>query len=241
MNNRVEALTSTGIPTGKIGVWWFLASEITVFGGLIASYIVVRLGSGGWSEAAAHVNFPLGLVNTFVLLTSSMTMVLAFAAVEQKNPKRLQANLLLTVLLGLTFLVIKGFEYAGEIAYGFIPGAGIFWSFYYAMTGLHALHVAPRERLVLDALGLGLRLRPRALEQVRRLVARRDGAHEQRTRDDRADRHRGRPEAERPETEPTDERQHHKESRFLLGAGRPLAGSHRFTFGIGMACSCRVL
>ena len=141
MNNRVEALTSTGIPTGKIGVWWFLASEITVFGGLIASYIVVRLGSGGWSEAAAHVNFPLGLVNTFVLLTSSMTMVLAFAAVEQKNPKRLQANLLLTVLLGLTFLVIKGFEYAGEIAYGFIPGAGIFWSFYYAMTGLHALHV----------------------------------------------------------------------------------------------------
>jgi len=141
LNNRVEALTSTGIPTGKIGVWWFLASEITVFGGLIASYIVVRLGSGGWSEAAAHVNFPLGLVNTFVLLTSSMTMVLAFAAVEQKNPKRLQANLLLTVLLGLTFLVIKGFEYAGEIAYGFIPGAGIFWSFYYAMTGLHALHV----------------------------------------------------------------------------------------------------
>ena len=141
MDTRAETLTATGIPTGKIGVWWFLASEITVFGGLIASYIVVRLGSAGWSEAAAHVNFPLGLVNTFVLLTSSMTMVLAFAAVEQKNPKRLQANLLLTVLLGLTFLVIKGFEYAGEIAYGFIPGAGIFWSFYYAMTGLHALHV----------------------------------------------------------------------------------------------------
>jgi len=141
LNNRVEALTSTGIPTGKIGVWWFLASEITVFGGLIASYIVVRLGSGGWSEAAAHVNFSLGLVNTFVLLTSSMTMVLAFAAVEQKNPKRLRAFLLLTFLLGMTFLMIKGFEYAGEIGHGFTPGAGIFWSFYYGMTGLHALHV----------------------------------------------------------------------------------------------------
>ncbi len=141
MNNRVEALTNTGIPTGKIGVWWFLASEITVFGGLIASYIVVRLGSGGWSEAAAHVNFPLGLVNTFVLLTSSLTMVLAFAAVEEKKPRRLQANLLLTLLLGLTFLMIKGFEYAGEIGHGFTPGAGIFWSFYYGMTGLHALHV----------------------------------------------------------------------------------------------------
>ena len=141
MNNRVEALTSTGIPTGKIGVWWFLASEITVFGGLIASYIVVRLGSSGWSEAASHLNFSLALVNTFVLLTSSLTMVLAFAAVEEKNPKRLQACLLLTLLLGLTFLAIKGFEYAGEIAHGFTPGAGIFWSFYYGMTGLHALHV----------------------------------------------------------------------------------------------------
>ena len=141
MNNRVEALTSTGIPTGKIGVWWLLASEITVFGGLIASYIVVRLGSVGWSEAAAHVNFPLGLVNTFVLLTSSLTMVVAFGAVEDKKPKRLQANLLLTLLLGLSFLVIKGFEYAGEISRGFTPGAGIFWSFYYGMTGLHALHV----------------------------------------------------------------------------------------------------
>ena len=141
MNSTAETITATGIPTGKIGVWWFLASEITVFGGLIASYIVVRLGSAGWSDAAAHVNFPLGLINTFVLLTSSMTMVLAFAAVEHKKPKRLQANLLLTVLFGLAFLVIKGFEYAGEISHGFTPGAGIFWSFYYGMTGLHALHV----------------------------------------------------------------------------------------------------
>lgn len=141
MNSRAEVLTSTGIPTGKIGVWWFLASEITVFGGLIASYIVVRLGSSGWSEASSHLNFSLALVNTFVLLTSSLTMVLAFAAVEEKQPRRVQANLLLTLLMGLAFLVIKGFEYAGEITHGFTPGAGIFWSFYYGMTGLHALHV----------------------------------------------------------------------------------------------------
>ena len=127
--------------SGKMGLWWFLASEIPVFGGLIASYIVVRLGSSGWFEASSHLNFSLALVNTFVLLTSSLTMVLAFAAVEDKNPKRLRLNLLLTLLLGLTFLAIKGFEYAGEIAHGFTPGAGIFWSFYYGMTGLHAVHV----------------------------------------------------------------------------------------------------
>ena len=139
--SRSESLTMTGIPTGKVGMWWFLASEIPVFGGLIASYVVVRLGSGGWSDASSHLNFSLALTNTFVLLTSSLTMVLAFAAVEDKKPRRLQANLLLTLLLGLTFLMIKGFEYAGEIGHGFTPGAGIFWSFYYGMTGLHALHV----------------------------------------------------------------------------------------------------
>jgi heme/copper-type cytochrome/quinol oxidase subunit 3 len=122
-------------------VWWFLASEIMVFGGLIASYVVVRLGGAGWSQEAAHLNFTLGLINTFVLLTSSLTMVLAFAAVEDKDPKKLRAALGFTILLGLIFLVIKAFEYAGEIRAGFTPSAGIFWSFYYGMTGLHALHV----------------------------------------------------------------------------------------------------
>ncbi len=141
MDTTVQSLTSTGIPSGKIGVWWFLASEITVFGGLIASYVVVRLGSTGWSEAAAHINFRLGLVNTFILLTSSLTMVLAFARVEDKDPKKLGTYLGLTILLGLSFLAIKAFEWAGEIGEGFTPAAGIFWSFYYGMTGLHALHV----------------------------------------------------------------------------------------------------
>lgn len=159
---RAETLTATGIPTGKIGVWWFLASEITVFGGLIASYIVVRLGSTGWSEAATHLNFSLGLVNTFVLLTSSLTMVAAFAAVEGRNPKRIQTFLGLTILLGLAFLGVKAFEYAGEIADGFTPGSGIFWSFYYGMTGLHALHILAGVvvNLILLIAALGDILRP---------------------------------------------------------------------------------
>ncbi len=157
MATRTETLTSTGIPSGKVGVWWFLASEITVFGGLIASYIVVRLGSGGWGEAATHLNFSLALANTFVLLTSSLTMVLAFAAVEERNPRGLSTFLWLTILLGFVFLGIKAFEYAGEIKHGFTPGSGIFWSFYYGMTGLHALHVlagvAVNSILLVEALG----------------------------------------------------------------------------------------
>ena len=131
----------TGIPTGKIGVWWFLASEIVLFGGLIGTYIMSRLGSGGWSAMAAHLSVPIGTLNTLVLLTSSLTMVLAFAAAGKGDQKGMRSWLFLTVLLGLGFLIIKGFEWGGEIRAGFPPMAGSFWSFYYTMTGLHALHV----------------------------------------------------------------------------------------------------
>jgi heme/copper-type cytochrome/quinol oxidase subunit 3 len=126
---------------GKTGTWWFLASEIPVFGGLIASYIVVRLGGSGWAEASSHLNFNLALLNTFLLLTSSMTIVMAHAAVEGENYRRVARYLGLTILLGLMFLGVKAIEYTTEISHGFTPSAGIFWSFYYTMTGLHALHV----------------------------------------------------------------------------------------------------
>lgn len=170
MDSRTETLTATGIPTGKLGVWWFLASEITVFGGLITSYIVVRLGGAGWGEAAAHLNFTLGLINTFVLLTSSLTVVLAFQAVEDGNPRRLRAFLGLTILLGLVFLGIKALEYTGEIQHGFLPSSGIFWSFYYGMTGLHALHVlggiAANLLLFISAFGSRLKSSQHRVELV---------------------------------------------------------------------------
>jgi heme/copper-type cytochrome/quinol oxidase subunit 3 len=141
MESGLEIRAATGIPTGKVGVWWFLASEIMVFGGLIACYVLFRLASGGWTEEASHVSTPIGSINTLVLLTSSLTMVEAFAAVEDRDHKRVRIFLFLTVLLGLTFLGIKAYEYSTEVGKGFTPLAGLFWSFYYTMTGLHALHV----------------------------------------------------------------------------------------------------
>ena len=128
-------------PVGKNGTWWFLASEIPIFGGLIAAYIVMRLGSAGWSEASSHLSFTVALINTFLLLTSSMTIVMAHAAVQNNALKRGANFLGLTILLGLGFLGMKAFEYSTEISRGFLPSSGIFWSFYYTMTGLHALHV----------------------------------------------------------------------------------------------------
>ncbi|RMH74574.1 MAG: cytochrome oxidase subunit III [Calditrichaeota bacterium] len=131
-----------GVPPGKMGMWWFLASEIMVFGGLIGTYILFRMASGGaWTEFAHHVSTVIGSINTMVLLTSSLTMVLAFAAIQDEDRQKAKLYLALTVLLGLTFLGIKSFEYSREIAQGFTPLAHTFWSFYYLMTGLHALHV----------------------------------------------------------------------------------------------------
>jgi heme/copper-type cytochrome/quinol oxidase subunit 3 len=128
-------------PHGKLGTWWFLSSEIPTFGSALAAYIVLRLGGSGWSAASEHLNFNIALVNTFFLLTSSMTIVMAHAAVQENDLKKTARFLGWTVLLGLAFLAMKGVEYAGEISHGFLPSSGIFWSFYYGLTGLHALHV----------------------------------------------------------------------------------------------------
>lgn len=126
---------------GKIAIWWLIASELMIFGGAVGSYLLYRMTSPGWSAEAAHLSTPLAAINTFVLLTSSMTMVMAFAAFEKNDQRGVLNFLLLTILLGLTFLGIKSYEYTTHILEGATPWAGLFWSFYYMMTGLHALHV----------------------------------------------------------------------------------------------------
>jgi len=129
------------IPSGKLAIWWFLASEIMTFGGLLAAFVLCRFAGGGWEAEAAHVSWQIAAVNTLVLLTSSLSMVQAHRAVEEQDRSRAATFLLVTVLLGLTFLGVKAFEYSREIEHGFLPSTAPFWSFYYGLTGLHALHV----------------------------------------------------------------------------------------------------
>jgi len=129
------------IPSGKLAMWWFLASEIMTFGGLLAAFVLCRLAAGGWEEQAAHVSTRIAAFNTALLVTSSLTMVRAHEAVDAVDRRRVTLNLLATVLLGAAFLGVKAYEYSGELAHGFTPWAGPFWSFYYGLTGLHALHV----------------------------------------------------------------------------------------------------
>ena len=133
--------SATGIPTGKLAVWWVIGSEIVIFGGLLASYIMHRLGHPEWAEYASHTNPWFGGINTFVLLTSSFTAVLAHQAAEQGDGKKAAGFLLLTIGGALTFVCIKSYEWWYEISHGYTITANTFWSFYYTMAGLHALHV----------------------------------------------------------------------------------------------------
>ncbi len=133
--------SATGIPTGRLAVWWVIASEIVIFGGLLGSYIMHRIGHPEFGGYAAHTNTVAGAFNTFVLLTSSLSAVLAHKAAEAKDGPKAFKFLWLTFLGGLVFLTVKSFEWHHEISEGFTITRNAFWSFYYCAAGLHACHI----------------------------------------------------------------------------------------------------
>jgi heme/copper-type cytochrome/quinol oxidase subunit 3 len=133
--------SATGIPTGRLAVWWLLASEVVIFGGLLGSYLMFRLGHPEWADAAAVTNVWIGAFNTFVLLSSSFTAVLAHQAAERGDGKTAAKLLMVTILGAITFLGVKSYEWTYEISHGYTITSNGFWSFYYTAAGLHALHV----------------------------------------------------------------------------------------------------
>ncbi len=141
MTTAIIRRQSTTVPTGRMGMWWFLASEVLIFGGLITTYVLYRLRHPEWGSEAAHTITAAGAVNTMVLLTSSLTVVLAHEAASRGDFKKTSRLLFVTVGGGLVFLCIKAFEYTHEIHGGYTPVTNLFWSFYYFMTALHGLHV----------------------------------------------------------------------------------------------------
>ena len=137
-----------------LGMWIFLVTEIMFFGGLFLCYIVYRTTHPVAFVAASHeLDITLGGINTAVLIGSSLTMVLAVSAAQAGLRKSLVAFLILTILLGSVFLGIKAVEYHEKFVNHHVPGpsfhfegpeaahAQLFFSLYFAMTGLHALHM----------------------------------------------------------------------------------------------------
>lgn len=137
---------------GKIGMWLFLFTEMLLFGGLFLLYSVYRATHPeGFHRGAAELDLFFGTLNTVVLLTSSLTMASSITALRRGN-RTLSATLLgVTIFCAGVFLVNKYIEWGGKIHHGIFPGSEIlhqrppgeilFFGLYYAMTGLHGLHV----------------------------------------------------------------------------------------------------
>lgn len=145
-----------GVPVARVAIWLVILSEVVIFGGLIACYILYRVRFPEWAQYAVHTSTPLGALNTLILLTSSLTVVLAHDAAEKKELTKVTRYLATTVSLGMAFLVVKSIEYSTEIHHGFTFKANLFWTFYYSMTGLHAIHVI-LGMLAMTYVGLGAR------------------------------------------------------------------------------------
>jgi cytochrome c oxidase subunit III len=136
----------------KIGMWLFLFTEMVLFGGLFILYSAYRTKyPKEFHEGGQALNYIIGVANTVVLLTSSLTMALSISAI-QKGSKRLSMLLVgITVTLALVFLINKGFEWGHEFHEGIYPnsatlgalphGLQLFYGLYFTMTGLHGLHV----------------------------------------------------------------------------------------------------
>ncbi|HEY5725160.1 MAG TPA: cytochrome c oxidase subunit 3 family protein [Methylomirabilota bacterium] len=138
----------------SLGMWLFIAQEVMFFGGLFLAYTVYRnLYPAAFAEASHHLDWKLGGINTAVLILSSLTMALAVRAAALGHRKQIVLFLILTVVLGSIFLGVKVVEYGDKFEHHLVPGphfqfagpnarpAQIFYSLYFAMTGLHALHM----------------------------------------------------------------------------------------------------
>jgi cytochrome c oxidase subunit 3 len=137
-----------------LGMWVFLVTEVMFFGGLLMAYLLYRVWyPEAWAIGSLELDITLGGLNTAVLILSSLTMALGVRAAQTGQQRQIVPWLLITIALGLVFLVVKGFEYEHKYALNHIPGANfsfpgpwenqveIFISLYFALTGRHALHM----------------------------------------------------------------------------------------------------
>lgn len=143
--------------TAKQGMWLFLIQEVLFFSPLFVGYFVFRtLYYHDFHHAAKELDWVLGAVNTVILITSSFTMARAVSAAQRGEHEKCAEGLLFTIICAFGFIIVKYLEYSHKIHVGTLPGkffsnaemlteaphAPLFFTFYFCMTGLHALHVA---------------------------------------------------------------------------------------------------
>ena len=137
-----------------LGMWIFLLTEVMFFGGVLVAYAIYFVSfTEAFEDASNHLSLSLGALNTVVLLTSSFTMARAVYAAQAESSAMQTKWLLRTIALGVVFLVVKAFEYRSKFVEALVPGDSfglegpqaaqheLFMSFYFALTGLHAVHM----------------------------------------------------------------------------------------------------
>jgi heme/copper-type cytochrome/quinol oxidase subunit 3 len=131
----------TGLYNGKLGIWLFLASEVMLFGALFSTLILLRTGAPSWPQGRTELSVPLATLNTFVLIFSSVTVVLAWANLRLGDLKWGRIWLGATLACGFGFMIIKSIEYATKFQHHHYPSTNNFFATYFVLTGLHGLHV----------------------------------------------------------------------------------------------------
>jgi cytochrome c oxidase subunit 3 len=143
-----------------LGMWVFLVTEVMFFGGLFMAYLLYRtLYPEAWLAGSHELNEVLGGINTLVLIVSSLTMALAVRAAQVGSRSGQIVNLILTIIFGSIFLIVKYFEYAAKFEHHLVPGPHfdpardpaqqLYFSLYFMMTGIHALHMVVGIALLL--------------------------------------------------------------------------------------------
>ncbi len=153
-----ELRADTGLYNAKLGIWLFLASEVMLFGALFSAYIMLRSSIMYWFDIKDILNVPLATLNTVLLITSSVTMVMSWVSLKLKDLNKFKMYLGLTLLCSFGFLIVKYFEYSSKFAHGYIPAYSTSLACYFTMTGLHVLHVIGGIVVFLYLIGPGIHM-----------------------------------------------------------------------------------
>ena len=140
--------------SSKEGIWLFMVSEILMFGGLFVAYLIFHtIYPEMFAEGSTHLSWKMGAFNTVVLILSSWTMAMSINHIQNGENSKANVKLIITLLCGVIFMVVKFFEYKAKIHHGLLPGnfftfaeaqnanLAMYFGFYFCMTGLHGIHV----------------------------------------------------------------------------------------------------
>ena len=146
--------TTTGLPNTKLAMWLFLASECLLFGALITTYVLYRGASQTGPYPADIFDIPYTSVSSFVLLASSLTMVLSLVAAEKRDYARMRIWLLTTALLGMSFVGGQVYEFTVFYREGLAISTNLFGTTFYVLTGFHGVHVTVGILMLLSLVGM---------------------------------------------------------------------------------------